>query len=45
MKIRRIQGQNEHNSEIHDVLEDILCETIVLAYTNDWTIQGIASIG
>ena len=26
MKTRRVQGQNEHNSENHDVSEDILCE-------------------
>lgn len=30
MKTRRVQGQNEHNSENHDVLEDILCEIYCL---------------
>ena len=30
MKTRSVQGQNEHNSENHDVLEDILCEIYCL---------------
>ena len=30
MKTRRVQGQNEHNSENHDVSEDILCEIYCL---------------
>ena len=30
MKTRSVQGQNEHNSANHDVLEDILCEIYCL---------------
>ena len=30
MKSRSVQGQNEHNSENHDVAEDILCEIYCL---------------